>query len=80
MYVRMAGQPPVMLGLVGVEVIQDHVKLFVNVVNNDTVHKVQELPATAALIVSGPHQPGGHLQGGKQRGRTVVRPRADTRG
>ena len=70
-----------MLGLVGVEVIQDHVKLFVNVVNNDTVHKVQELPRqVGARIVSSPHQPGGHLQGGKQRGRTVVRPRADTRG
>src|SRR4030042_6823126 len=45
MNVRMLRQPPVMFGLMGVEVIKDNMQLFVRINSNGLVHKVQEFTA-----------------------------------
>ena len=66
--VRMAIEPAVVLGLVGVEVVEDDMDGGVWIANADIVHKIQELDAPAARLVCSSHLAGGHLEGGEQRG------------
>ena len=72
MDVGVSGQPSLDLGLVGPEIVQDDVDLPVGPGRDDPIHEGQELPSLAALEVSGPDQPGGHVQGGEQRGGSVA--------
>ena len=65
-------QPAVDLGLVGVQVVQDDVNFLIRVVHYEFVHKPQKLPSSAPLEVTGFDQPGRHVQGGEQGGRTVA--------
>ena len=45
------GQPAIVFGLVGIQVVQDHVDhLPIRMLGDDTVHEVQELDPTAAPI------------------------------
>ncbi len=47
-----SGKPPIVFGLMGVEVIQDNVQLLVRVERDNTVHEVQDLPtATVAVMI-----------------------------
>src|SRR3990172_5380808 len=70
--VLVACQPPIVLGLVGVEVVEDHMDLAVAAVGNHLVHELKELATSPALEVPGPHLAGGHLQGGEECGRAVA--------
>src|SRR5512136_2356632 len=71
MAIGMSGQPPIMLGFMGVQVIQNDMQVCDGVEGNNVVHEVQELPATATRVMGSLHQPRGHFQGGKQ-GRSSV--------
>jgi hypothetical protein len=73
--VLVAGEPCVPLRLVGVEVVEDDVDGRVGMRGDDIVHEVEELDAPSALLVSGHHFAGGHLEGSKQR-RGPVAPQA----
>ena len=55
----------------GVEIVQDDMNLAAGVLGYDAVHEVKELGAAAALVMITLHQPRGHLQSRKQRGRAV---------
>ena len=64
--VGMARQPAVALGLVGVEVVQNHVNGLVGwILVDQFVHEVEELPASASLGMPGLDVAGGYLQGGQ---------------
>ena len=62
----MAGQPPVVFGLVRVQVVHDHVQLAVGIMRHELVHEVQELTASASGVVASVHESRGHLQGSKE--------------
>ena len=68
-------EPAVILWFVGVEVVEDDVDGRVGMSGDDIVHEVEELDAPSALLVSGHHFAGGHLEGSKQR-RGPVAPQA----
>lgn len=69
--VFMALEPTVVLGLVGVEVVQDDVDLPEGIGGHDAVHEIKELHPAAAPVVAGRDQSGGHFQGGEQGGGPV---------
>ncbi len=71
MDIGMPGQTPVVLRFMGIQVIENDMQLCVGIESDDTVHKVQELPATAVRVMAGWHQSGGHFQGSKQRGSSM---------
>ena len=68
----MAGQPPIMLGPVRVQVIKDDMEFSISVLSNDAIHEVQKLPSTPTLVVFHSDNPTVHLQGGKEGGGTVA--------
>src|SRR4030042_5674944 len=68
MNMKMALQPAIFLGLMSVKVIQHHVDFFIRIACYHFVHKIQKLPASAALVVPGLHQSRCHLKSGKQGG------------
>jgi len=43
------GAQSALLGLVGVEVVQDHMQLGLRKLRHDAVHELQELPPTASM-------------------------------
>lgn len=62
-------EPAIMLGLVGIEVVQNDMKLLPRILGDQAIHEVHPTPAS---IVTGLDQAGGHFQRGKQRGRAVA--------
>ena len=68
MDVFVPGQPTVAFGLVGVEVVEDHVDFAVGMLGYDAVHEVEKLHTAATFVMIALHQPGGHLQSRKQGG------------
>ena len=71
-HVGMTGPPPVALGLVGVEVVQDHVNgLLRRILADQFVHEVEELSAPASCRVPGLDAARGDFEGGEQ-GRGAV--------
>ena len=65
------GQPPIPLGLVGLQVVENDVDLLVWVVGHHLVHEVEELDAAPALGMLGLDRAGRDLEGGEQRGRAA---------
>src|SRR5215510_9016484 len=59
-------KPAVVLGLVGIEIVQDHMDLAAGMFGNQAVHEIEELDATAALIMAGFDQASGNIEGGEQ--------------
>src|SRR5260370_41586626 len=60
MDIGMTLEPAIVLGLVGVEVIENDVNFFFVAVRiNDAIHEVQELPAAPAFVMAGLNQPSG---------------------
>jgi hypothetical protein len=66
-HIRMTIQPAIVLGLVGVEVVEDHMDCGVRVVSDDMVHEIEEFDTPSAIFVGGGHLAGSHLEGRKQR-------------
>src|ERR1700752_3978462 len=66
MHMGMGFEPAVLFGLVGVEIVQDHVELFAGIFGNQLIHEIQELTPTAATIMTGMHEPAS-VEGSKKR-------------
>src|SRR4051812_26196420 len=75
------GEPPVALGFVGLEVVEDDMNLAPAMARHDAVHEIEELDAAPALVVARCNLAIGDVEGGEQgRGavpHVVVRPAAD---
>jgi len=69
----MSAQPPVMLGLVSVQVIEDHVDLPLGAVGDHLVHEIEKLPMPPPLVVPGFELTGCDVEGRKE-GRCPVAP------
>src|SRR5436309_254241 len=64
-------QPPIFLGLVRVQVIQNNMDLSIRVGRYDLIHEIQKLPPAPPVVVTGNDLPGGDVESGKQ-GRSTV--------
>src|SRR5512139_1451267 len=62
----MPGQPPVMLGLVSVQVVEDHVNLPLRVVGDHLVHEIEKLSTPPSLVMPGLDLTGCDIEGGKE--------------
>ena len=51
MYVFVALEPHVALGLMGGKIIQDDMYFFVRISGNDLVHEIKKLDATATIVM-----------------------------
>ena len=67
-----AGQPPVMLGLMSAQVVEDHMQLRFGMLGSYPIHEVQELAAATTTVVAHRYRPGMDFQGGKQGGGPVA--------
>ena len=67
-----AGQPPVMLGLMSAQVVEDHMQLRFGMLGYYPIHEVQELAAATTTVVAHRYRPGMDFQGGKQGGGPVA--------
>ncbi len=63
---------PILVLLVGVEVVQDDMEFLIRMSGDDLVHEVEELHAPSALGMGGRHPSGGDVEGGEQGGRAVA--------
>jgi len=59
-------QPAVVFGLVGIEIVQNHMDLATGMVGHQAVHEIQELDAPAALVMAGLDQASGNIERGEQ--------------
>ena len=66
MDVLVPSQPAVVFGLVGIEIVQNHMDLAAGMFGNQAVHEIQELDAPAALIMAGLDQASGDIERGEQ--------------
>ena len=65
-------EPTVVLGLVGIEVVEDDMDGRVRMSGYDIIHEVEKLDAPPAFLVRGRHLAGGYFEGGEQRRDTVA--------
>src|SRR5664279_1333727 len=72
MNVAVTIEPCVAGGFVGGEIVEDDVDFALRVGSDDPVHEVEELDASASLIVAADDLAAGDIQGGKQRGRAMA--------
>ena len=72
MNVRVAPEPTIVPGLVGVEIVEDDVDGRVRVSGDDIVHEIEELDAPPPRLVRGGDLAGRYLEGGKQGGGAVA--------
>ncbi len=70
-YLRMSSQPAVLFRLVGIQIVEDHVNLTVRMQRHDFIHEIQELAPTPPRVVPRFYFSRQHVQGGKQRRRSV---------
>src|SRR5580698_7112746 len=71
-HLRMKLEPAVSFGLVGVEIIENHVDFLAGILRYDLVHEVEKLAAAAASVVPGFDLAGNHVKRGKQSGRSMA--------
>ena len=72
MHVGMALEPAVVLGFVGIEIVEDDVNLlFLSVGFDDAVHEIQELPASPTFVMTGIDQSSGGFERREQRRRAM---------
>jgi len=64
--VGVSGQPAIVFGLVGVQVVQDDMSLLAGIGGDGAVHEVQELDPSAAPVMATPDQAGSDVQGGER--------------
>ncbi len=72
MNVRVALEPAIGPGLVGVEIVENDVDGRIRVGGDDIVHGIEELDAPPTRLVRGGNLAGRHLEGGKQGGDAVA--------
>jgi len=64
--VGVSGQPAIVFGLVGVQVVQDDMSLLAGIGGDGAVHEVQELDPSTAPVMATPDQAGSDVQGGER--------------
>ena len=69
--VGMALQPPVIFGLVRVQVVQHDVKFAIRVGGHDLIHEVQKLSPPPAVVVARNDLSGGDVEGGLRAAASV---------
>ena len=69
--VRVSGEPAIVLGLVGREVVENNVKLAAGMLGHEFVHERQKLPATLSMSVCREDLAAHHVQRGEERGGPV---------
>src|SRR5215472_5795396 len=70
-HVLVPRQPTVVLGFVRVQIVEDDMDVAVGVVGDNAVHEVKKFDAPTTAVVARPDHPGGGIESGKQRRRTV---------
>src|SRR5262245_23846968 len=71
MHVGISLEPAVVLGLMGIEVVENDMEGGITIDSDDVVHEVEKLNAAATPFVSDSDLSGGNLEGSKQ-GRSAV--------
>ena len=71
MNVLVAAEPHVAIGLVGGEIVENHVDFALRIIGDDPVHEIEEFDAPASLVVAADDLAAGDVQRRKQRGRAV---------
>ena len=64
--IGMASKPSVLFGLVGIEIVQNNMNLFLGVVGDNVIHEVEELAAPAPRVMARLNQSRRHLEGSKE--------------
>jgi len=64
--VGMLDHPAVMLGLVGIKVVQDDMEFPLRIMSNKLIHKVQKLPPAPVRVMAHLNKSRGDFQGGKE--------------
>lgn len=70
-HLRMPRQPAVLLGLVGVEVIQNDVNLFVGMLRDHVIHEVEEFSSPSPRVMSDLYLADRYLKSSKECTRAV---------
>ena len=65
MNLGMGPQPAVLLGLVRIQIVENHMNLALRIQGHDFVHKMEKFAPTPPGVVSGFDFAGQHVQGGK---------------
>jgi len=60
------GLEPIVIFLVGIEIVEHDVKLLVGIGGDHLVHEVEEFHPSAALTVRGRHLAAGDIEGGER--------------
>src|SRR5215831_15582183 len=66
MHVGMLRQPPILLGFMSIEIVQNDMDLAAAVLGDDIVHEIEKLSSPSSRIMAHPPLTGGNLQGSKQ--------------
>ena len=66
MDVRVTLEPAVVLGLVGVEIVENDMEFAARMLGDDAVHEVEEFDAAPALVLPSADLAGRHVEGRKQ--------------
>ena len=66
MHIRVTLEPAIVLGLVGVEIVEDDVNGRVDVSGDDIIHEVEEFDAPPTRLVRGGDLAGCHVEGSEQ--------------
>src|SRR5262245_50859273 len=72
MHVPVTLEPAIVLGLVGVEVVEDDVDGGVRMASDNIVHEIEEFDASPTIFVGSRDLSGGDLEGCKQRRSAVA--------
>ena len=71
MHAGMALQPAILLGFVGVEIIEYHMDLPFWMAGDELIHKVQKLSSPPSVVMPRKNLAGSDVEGRKQRGGAV---------
>ena len=61
MHVGVSSQPTILFWLVSGKIIQNHMDFLIEMSGQDSVHELDEFPATAASVVAGLNSAGGNV-------------------
>src|ERR1700759_3430328 len=66
MHIGVSSQPTIFFGLVAGKIVQNDMNFFVEMTSQDSVHELEEIPATPAPVVAGLNLAAGNVECGKK--------------
>ena len=66
MHIGVSSQPTIFFGLVAGKIVQNDMNFFVEMTSQDSVHELEEFPATPAPVVAGLNLAAGNVECGKK--------------